>query len=476
MPTDTPIPNTVLLYLSGQKRNAFIAKQLKSDLDRLQSSYRVRLLAPEPVVPDIEKDLQGRLGKRRSKFLRVESPANMLHRLNGDEITLTRHIHNLVCQAIARTSPELGVEIHQLDSLDNLLLDSPQSPIAESYLAGLQAMGVRHPFLTVNHTRHPVDLEVLYVFDFDQMPIAIQEWVLSCRAQGTRLLLTASAPPPSLVQETELETHGLPISAIDTVSEQRYTFPTPARERTAIVQACRQQDVDLVCCATPALQASLEIDCLLDQIPYRISQGSSVLHSETINALVAYLEWTVYEQDSALQTLLAMMGVSSSSYRRFASTLRLPQELSVAALTVVSRKPSETFVDRALRSLADLIFDSRMRASSYGRLLYFADWGDTHIPEFERTLLTTLIERSGIESNDISLADLKAFFYTAASTDVPPQVTIANASTASHHSCGRTWLAFGQRDVDSAAALQDQIRRSTEDRMIVSSVITDVHP
>lgn len=440
------------------------AARLRDDLDRFASVYAVRVLAPSPLVADLDYALTARLGKRRAELLRVESDVQMLHRLRGDRERLTARRRRSVIDELAASAPTISEFVESGHSLDTLILNDPDHPYAHAYQAGLAALGVLHPYRDLDDVELPVDLRVLYVVSPAQLPRQVVSWAVRQQYDDLTVVLVSDDRPDAVA--------GDPVR----VTQIRYSFDKPEQEHDALVTACMAGEIDTVFCANRAARALVEIECLLRRIPYSAPSMSSVIASETVDALVAYLEWTVYEEESGLETLLRKCGVATKTYRRFAKDHRLPGSLSVAALALSTRPPEESRPYEVVSALADLVFDSRVTASAAARLRYFARWGAERIPNFDPDLLEAISARSGIANDEISLADLKAALYDAISADPVRRITIASPSDEPIVATQRAWLALGTITPQAAEQLESAVNPCVLDTITVSTVATEAAP
>jgi len=462
-----------LLNCDGVRLERQLARRVRTDLDAFGSSYAVRLIAPAADVEALERGLAQRLGKRRATLLRIESAIQMLQRLRGDAIALTPRVKQTVIDAIAKFSPLLRSAIEQTQDLDRLVAERPDDPLALAYVSGISSFGVEHPYECLDRFDLPVDLQSLYVVGFGELPATVQRWLLAGVRRNVQIVLSGIRSEdllPLLPDNIDVCNVGTPEKQGCDINESHLAFDAVDGERQAILDACEANDVDTVFCASRSAQSQLEIDCLLRRIPYRAPPMSSVITSESINALVAYLEWTVYESDSGLFTLLNMMGVSEKSYYQFAKAYKLPQQLSVAALVLPRDADPDTRIYRTLKELAELIFDSRMSSSAYGRLCYFAEWGERNIPEFDREILQLLLARSGIADSAMSLADLKDSLYAAIPNGADNCVTIASPVALEGAKCVRAWLALGLTEERLTDRLIAAVLPHVQQSLTVSSV------
>ena len=456
--------------LNGRARRAELpfkefAARLRDDLDRFASTYAVRVLAPRAQVEELHYALAARLGKRRAELLRVESDEQMLHRLRGDREPLTARRRESIIDELTASAPAIAQYVESGKSLDTLVLTDPDHAYAHAYQAGLASLGVLHPYRNLDDVELPVDLRVLYVASPAQLPQQILNWALRQQCEDLTVVLVSDERPHARVTGNAAQ-----------IKHVRYRFDRPEQEHDALVTACMSGEIDAVFCVSRASRALVEIECLLRRIPYSVPSMSSVIASETVDALVAYLEWTVYEEESGLETLLRKCGVAPKTYRRFAKDHRLPDRLSVAALALSTRPTEESKTYEMVSALADLVFDSRVTASSAARLQYFGHWCVDRIPNFDRTLLEELITRSGIGDDDISMADLKAALYDAFASDSARRITIASPHEQSIAPAQRAWLALGAVTPQVAQKLVSAVNPCVLDTITVSTVNAESAP
>jgi len=463
MPTDEKLVNG--RPQCGQLSLRELTARLRDDLDRYASTYSVRVLAPSAQVDELGYTLASHLGKRRSELLRVESDMHMLHRLRGDREPLTTRRRQSVIDELSASVPTIAEFVESGQSLDTLVLTDPDHPYAHAYQAGLASLGVLHPYRNLNDVELPVDLRVLYVVSPDQLPQQVVNWALRQQYDDLTVVLVSGERPHSGVASDSAR-----------IRQVRYRFDRPEQEHDALVTACMSGEIDAVFCISRASRALVEIECLLRRIPYTAPSMSSVIASETVDALVAYLEWTVYEEESGLETLLQKCGVATKTYRRFAKEHRLPARLSVAALALSTRPPEESRTYEMVSALADLVFDSRVTASAAARLQYFGRWCVDRVPNFDRSLLEQIIARSGLGDDNISMADLKAALYDAIASDSARRITIASPNEQPIASAQRAWLALGVVTPQVAQKLESAINPCVLETITVSTVNAEAGP
>ena len=323
--------------------------------------------------------LASRLGKRRAKLLRVESPIEFLQRLRGESESLTLRVRQLALDTICQLPTALQGDAYLATDIDAELLDDPDSLVGSAYACGLRALGHEHPYLHLATIRIPVDLEALYLLSFDRLPRALQDWFLTAYQNNVRIVVSGCSEDHLanlLPAGSDISVFGSHKKRPQEINYDRRTFSKEKAEHRAIMQACVDRSIDTIVCGTIDHQTRLEIECLMRRIPYHVPNTTSVIVSDTVQALVAYLEWCVYEKDSGLATLLDMMGITETAYWRFAKEYQLPSELSAAALVASSKSELEGATYAALKQLAELIFDSRMSPSGISRLRFLAEWGE----------------------------------------------------------------------------------------------------
>jgi len=438
---------TIIEGPSSPRLQSSYLDQLKSTIDSVCSQSALLVLAEQHEIDSLKSAIHKRLGQRRSTNLTVTTPFHLLCQLQGQRTEPSPGVRARLTEELAEASQSVGELLEAGTSLDALVAEDSESPLALAYRQGLNSMGFQHPYADFGASELPVSITAVFAWSLQSFPEPVQRWLLRQLDRGIEMVATHPNPdhlfldlPPSTVVE-RLDVRP---SRLVSVNELSRVYPNPGHEYSAIIEACKSHAIDTVFCASRALQRDIELDFVLQRIPYRAPSLRAITNSESINALVAYLEWLLNEEETALHTLLRLIGSDPDKWPQYARKRDLSRKLSVGALLVDDRDDAQDHLTRCLPKLASLILNSRIEPSDHERLQYFVAWGDRHIPSFDRGLLDALIDRSGITDRSSSLHDLRRSLYQALFSGSDDCIAIAVPGDPNLSPSKRAWLAMGE--------------------------------
>lgn len=328
---------------SVQKRGAFQAIEVPSRSNKQSSFCRavdnllrdgvparsIVVLVDSLPASSLSYRILNRSGKCRSKSLLFSTTYDFLQSLLPPATRIAASIRQTLASECIDLFESYGLPVTSHGNPDHMVIDHPDHPFTEAYLAGLERLGARHPYLSLDYLKLPAGVQHVFHYDLLSKPEPLRCWFLSAAASGVNIW---SFPPPP---RRHLPRRGPVVRSFSSENWRRDALleaATSGHYRFIVFE--RSEDLR---------RFHLSSLCFANLSPMVASP--SILYSPTIRVLFAFLDWLSAGSMGAVDTLFSMLGGRKSQWCKVARSAGLPVDLTHAvrcSLTDLSDRADPT--------------------------------------------------------------------------------------------------------------------------------------
>lgn len=471
----TEIPPGRLTVLRSPDRDAAyraLVNRAAETLEDIDSTYAAAFCIPEARSQSFHTLLCKVVGKRRGNRHPIRDAFHTVQALQLPRQPISAETRQRLHTDLAEALEAANITAVRPVDLDTLVADQPDQPLVVAYLSALQALGHEHPFTRLRDAVFPVGFEHLFVGDFHELPAAVQDWMLRALPHSVDLCVTVDdeytvprcvdaiveSVPPSRRWHPDEPT------APDTAS-----FPDRSTERTAILQACADSEIDAVVLTRVSDRHALEAACLLSGQPYHVAPIGSLLSTREVRALVALLDWSLEQSEEGLWVLAELMGTSSRSLRERLKRNSLPTRLSKAAHLSTRVNGHDAQLVACLDALSALILRAAGSSNIGETLETLTSWGANHVPGFDTRIMHSFMHSPALvvhNHDDRSIRDtlyrtLAEPPHNAPSFCLPSEIAGARSQ--------RLWVSIADDDAEALSDLIADLQKTAPQSITVST-------
>lgn len=468
-------------WVSGPPRECCIrlADHCASFLRAEDSPYSVRIVVSPQYAPLFRHRLTQKAGVSRADRHRILDFLSTVQSLQHPSKPVTADVLSRVEDLVLdHSSDGDGLPLSSPLDLDALVADSPDHPLSVAYCAGLSAMGYVHPYSRLWDASFAPSVSRVYVHDFDLLPNQVQQWLLSSLRAGIDLFLTGLSSPTCVNADDHSSPSPSPGTASlrsQAVETRHLCFPDKSSLLSAVQDAIADSSLDVVYCPDRSLLRAVEVDLLLNSVPFSTAGSFSLLNTVSFRVLVAYLDWLIAGSDAGLNVLLEILGTSTAHWRAIARKHRYSYRLSIAAPRA-SLDDLDKTTKSHLESLSSVIFSTGSDQSLASHLSFLIDWGTSHVSGFDGADIDVLMRGLSRASFDITADRLRELLYTSINAETPGCPALAPLSSRTLFDCERAWLVLEHPHSGQLDRSLSVLASSVERELVVSYVAAgDLH-
>lgn len=325
----------------SSKLSAFVRAVSALLLDGFPSTGVVVLVDSIP-SDEISERILDACGKRRCQFLTVSTTFDYVQSLLPRSARVSEAVRRRVASECYSLFEEHSAPLSSLRTPDHLVLDQPQHPFAQAYLAGLQQLGFVHPYPDLARLRLPAGVQHIFHYDFNFSPDRLRSWFLAAMPSGVTVWSTS---PPKRSRGNREE----PLIR---------SFDSEGWRRDALLDAATSGEYRFIVFERVDDLRRFHLSCLCFANLNPMVTAPSILYSPTIRLFYGFLDWLLAESVGSLETIFAMLGGRKSRWQKTARASGLPSDLNCAVRCSFSGviDPDDPSV-LLLQSLGRLRFD-----------------------------------------------------------------------------------------------------------------------